>query len=99
MAKLVRDRIPEIIKKDGSKPVFSTVPDSEREKLLREKILEEAEEFSEDGSIEEAADVLEVLLSYLELEGKDLKDLEEVRQEKAEKRGSFREGILLEDVI
>lgn len=61
MGKLVRDRIPEIIQEDGKTPIIRIVDEEEYVRELDRKLCEEVEEYRADGSIEEMADVLEVL--------------------------------------
>jgi predicted house-cleaning noncanonical NTP pyrophosphatase (MazG superfamily) len=60
--KLVRDKIPEIIKKDGVKCIQHIAKDkNEYLRKLYEKFIEEFEEFKSKPSIEEFADIMEVL--------------------------------------
>ena len=94
--KLVRDNIPEIIEKDGEKPITHIAEDEEYEKALMEKLQEEVNEFLTEPSKKEMADVLEVLYAIAKLKGFDLDEVEKVRQERAEKRGGFNKRIILE---
>jgi Uncharacterized conserved protein len=98
LPKLVRDRIPEIIRENNEYPVTRIVYGEELEGYLREKIVEEAEEVQESGEIEEIADLLEVVDAYLEHQDIDEEEIYELREEKNMERGSFSEGIVLEDV-
>ena len=59
--KLVRDRIPEIIESDGKTCVCETLSDEEYIRLLDEKLNEELAEYQESKSLEELADLLEVM--------------------------------------
>ncbi|MET9079992.1 nucleoside triphosphate pyrophosphohydrolase [Streptomyces sp. NPDC004232] len=62
--KLVRDRIPQIIREDGAEPVTYTAGREEYRSRLRDKLGEEVAEFlesDEDSAPEELADVLEVV--------------------------------------
>lgn len=61
MGKLVRDRIPEIIKNDGKMPIMEILSDEEYLKELDKKLSEEVAEYQADKSIEEMADILEVV--------------------------------------
>lgn len=98
--KLVRDKIPAIITKNGDEPVWHTLPESKRLAALLEKLIEEAKELQEsNGSLEERADVAEVLKEIDTLLGYDGSIVEAARIEKAEKRGGFSLGIFLDKVV
>lgn len=94
--KLVRDRIPEIIEKDGKTPIIRPLSDKEYLEELDKKLNEEIAEYQEDKSIEEMADVLEVLLAICEARGYSVEELDAVREEKKEKRGVFKNRIFWE---
>lgn len=93
--KLVRNKIPEIIKANGSTPrVIDIHRDSENlTQKFHAKILEETTELSEakslDEIIEEAADLIQVVLDYVRTKGFTIEDLETVRHAKAIKCGTF----------
>ena len=93
MGKLVRDRIPEIIQEDGKTPIIRIVDEEEYVRELDRKLCEEVEEYRADGSIEEMADVLEVLFAICEARGHSVEELMEVRNAKREKRGGFEHKI------
>lgn len=98
MPKLVRDRIPEIVRANGREPV-TEIADAERyEELLREKLTEEVAEFLESGEVEELADVMEVLHALAQAAGVSPAELERIRAEKAAERGGFATRIVLLDV-
>ena len=59
--KLVRDRIPEIIKSSGKRCVYRIAEEEEYLERLKDKLREEVEELIEDPCPEELADVYEVL--------------------------------------
>lgn len=96
--KLVRDRIPEIVVENGETPVTRTVSGDEYGAYLREKLREEVEEYHESHDREELADVLEVVHAIRRFEGLSREDLDELRERKADARGRFREGVVLERV-
>lgn len=97
--KLVRDRIPEIIEKNGDEEaVWKQVSDSRTEQLLREKLVEESREFEEEGEIAELADLYAVMKEYMDRRDISISDLEEIELEKREKRGGFKDNILLEEI-
>ena len=93
MGKLVRDRIPEIIIADGKEPSVRTLNQDEYLKELDIKLNEEVAEYQIDKSIEEMADVLEVLYAICEARGHSIEELEAVRKEKSDTRGAFKKRI------
>ncbi len=96
--KLVRDKIPEIIEKDGKQSVCSILSDEEYLDLLDKKLSEELGEYLESKSMEELADLLEVITAVAKARGSSIEEVEAIRKKKAEKRGGFEKKILLEEV-
>lgn len=96
MGKLVRDKIPKIIMEDGKKPIIRTLSQKEYLKELDIKLNEEVAEYQADKSIEEMADVLEVLFAICEARGHSIDELMDVKQAKQDKRGGFRNKIFWE---
>lgn len=96
--KLVRDRIPEIIKSDGKIPLIHMANDSEYWEKLREKLLEEVDEFLKDEKKEEIVDILEVIHSICEFKNINFNELEKLRKKKANNRGSFKNKIILDEI-
>ena len=96
--KLVRDRIPEIIRKDGRKPVTHLAKEKEYLAKLREKLAEGVAEFSRDGKVEELADILEVVYALGEAKGVARNGLERMRMKKASERGRFTHKIILDEI-
>lgn len=97
--KLVRDKIPDIIKSTGKQAVTRILTDGEYLAELDRKLSEECAEYQADKSLEEMADVLEVLYAIAAARGYSVEKLERVRAEKAEKRGGFADKIFLEEVL
>ena len=97
--KLVRDRIPEIIEANGQTCITETLSDEEYLRLLDEKLAEELDEYQANKSLEELADLLEVMRAVAKARGWTLEQLEQVRSEKATKRGRFEKKILLKEVL
>ena len=93
--KLVRDRIPEIIKNQGETPHIRILEQDEYKACLERKLDEEVREFHQDQNIEELADILEVVFALAEDLGASREELMEVYQRKHEKRGGFRNRIFL----
>ena len=96
--KLVRDRIPEIIESDGKICVCETLSDEDYISLLDQKLDEELAEYQESKSLEELPDLLEVIQAVVKARGWTVEELEQVRAEKATKRGGFEKKILLKEV-
>jgi predicted house-cleaning noncanonical NTP pyrophosphatase (MazG superfamily) len=96
--KLVRDNIPAIITQNGGRPQARILGDEEYLEELIKKLKEEVEEFAADRSVEELADVKEVMIALREALGIRAGDLEEVRRKKARKNGRFKSRIYLEGV-
>lgn len=96
--KLVRDKIPEVIRATGKECEVSVVSGKEKTKLLENKLMEEVNEFLEAKNLEELADVMEVLFGLAEDLGFGEEDLVKARGEKRKERGGFKEGIVLKKV-
>lgn len=97
--KLVRDRIPDIILKNNELPTTRILNDEEYIKELDKKLQEEVSEYLEAGNIEEMVDILEVIRAILDYKGVSYEEIEEKRIKKANKRGAFKEKVLLEKVV
>jgi predicted house-cleaning noncanonical NTP pyrophosphatase (MazG superfamily) len=99
MNKLVRDFIPEIIKKKGEEPVYYQIVDPEEMKQrLVDKLYEEIDEFKKDESIGELADIFEVLYAICDFKGYSKDTVEKQRIEKSLKNGGFNKRIVLTNV-
>ena len=96
--KLVRDKIPQIIEQSGKSCVTRILSDKEYAAALNAKLQEELNEYLADGSMEELADLLEVMMAAAKARGHDFSEVEAIRREKAEKRGRFNDRIYLESV-
>jgi predicted house-cleaning noncanonical NTP pyrophosphatase (MazG superfamily) len=96
--KLIRDKIPEIVKQKGKTPVTHIATDEEYKQKLYEKLKEETEEFLEKPSNEELSDILEVIESICKLNNINMEELEILRKKKAKERGSFNNHIILDEV-
>ena len=96
--KLVRDKIPAIIEGNGETPVTRILNDEEYLNELNTKLQEEVNEYFTDGSVEELADIVEVIYGLLDAKGVSLEEFEKIRNGKLEKRGAFKERIYLDSV-
>ncbi len=97
--KLVRDKIPEIIKKSGKQIVVTKASGDQLLSFLKQKLKEELEDYSQSGDIEELADLVEVIYAILEHKGISQEEFHKVRQEKNDRRGAFKEGLVLKRII
>ena len=96
--KLVRDKIPEIIRQKGLRPITHKVNDEEYWEKLKQKLEEEVNEFLEKENSEELADILEVINAICEFKKINKNELKSIRKEKFEKRGGFKGRIILDEV-
>lgn len=97
--KLVREGIPAIIAADGLTPVTHVANAVEYERRLVEKLWEEVDEFVADGSVEEMADVLEVMPAICAFRGWSREYLEQTREWQAAARGGFAARIVLDTAV
>jgi predicted house-cleaning noncanonical NTP pyrophosphatase (MazG superfamily) len=100
--KLVRDRIPEVITRNGKKCSTSILDNEEYLVELKKKSFEELEEYvktqTDEEAIEELADILEILHALAKVHGSTMREVDEIRKSKAEKRGGFRDKVFLIEV-
>lgn len=97
--KLVRDQIPEIIEKSGKNYSIETLDEREYIDQLKKKLQEEVNEYllsqSDLEGLEELADILEVIYALSQTHQSNPINLENIRKEKAERRGGFQDRIFL----
>src|SRR5947208_1625072 len=100
MGKLVRDKIPEIIRASGRTADVRQLDRDAYLAALHDKLGEGAAELrganSADKVVEEAADVLEVLIGLAALHGRTLNDMLRVASNKRSSRGGFVQRLWLE---
>lgn len=96
--KLVRDKIPEIIRQKGGSPITHIADNKEYWEKLKEKLLEEFEEFKKDESAEEFADMMEVLDAIADYKNFSVADVQWIKEKKAEERGKFKDRIILDEL-
>src|SRR5258708_33813296 len=95
--KLVRDRIPDIIRAKGDRPVTRVADSAELNGRLGDKLVEEAQEARDadrEHQAEELADTLEVVYAMADQIGLTREDLEKIREDKAAERGGLRDRIV-----
>ncbi|MFD0588008.1 phosphoribosyl-ATP pyrophosphohydrolase [Paenibacillus sp. GCM10027627] len=97
--KLVRDKIPQIIERNGKQCDIRILDEAEYGAALNSKLQEELKEFFEAKNVneqmEELADLLEVVYSIAESKGVAVEDLEKIRLSKRVERGGFEKRIML----
>ena len=97
--KLVRDKIPENINNtEGRKANYKILSNEEYLIELDKKLFEEAHEFIEEHSVEELADLIEVISAIKKKKNISLDDVEKARKIKNDKKGKFDNKIYLIDV-
>lgn len=96
--KLVRDKIPDIIKNNSEIPITHIASDEEYWTKLKEKLKEEVDEFLEENNEEELVDILEVIDAICDFKKIDKNELNEMKEKKKERKGGFKERIILDEV-
>lgn len=93
MKKLVRDLIPELV---GPQAKIYVADEFEYKERLKQKLVEETEEFICDGNIEEIADILEVVDALCVVYDFSKEQVDRARQEKNRQRGKFEKRLVFE---
>ena len=99
MPKLVRNRIPEIIHATGHRVRTRFLDIHEFKDALQEKLKEEVSEFLSEPSVEELADIVEVIHSLTEVMGYSWDDVEDARLDKRDDKGGFSHRVFLEEIL
>jgi len=99
--KLVRDKIPEIIKTDGFVPTCRKLSQKEFKLEVLKKVLEEAREMynakdSQKELVKECADLEEVLFAVMNAYKISRSELNKIRNKRKKDRGGFTKKIFLE---
>jgi predicted house-cleaning noncanonical NTP pyrophosphatase (MazG superfamily) len=89
LEKLVRDRIPDLMRAAGERPDVRVADDGEYTTLLRAKLYEEVGEFAASGDPDELADILEVVAAIAATHGLGWEDLHRLCDAKAARNGGF----------
>jgi len=95
--KLVRDKVPQIIRANGGVPVCRCLDEREYLDQLRIKLMEETAEFLEENDPMELADLYEVLDALAEILGGKPKIMR-LQEQKRASNGGFSERIFLQEV-
>lgn len=95
--KLVRDKVPDRIAAKGEPYTMHVADDAEYREKLKEKLREEVEEWVSEESLEEMADVFEVITAILECKGWTIEQIVEKQKAKRETHGGFAKKIILDE--
>ena len=100
--KLIRDKIPEIIKKDNAVPKISELNDKEFKIALKEKLVEEAKELlvakTDEEILNELSDVLQLIESIALNNNLSITQVEKQKEKKKQERGGFDKKLFIEYV-
>lgn len=96
--KLVRDRIPQLIRESGRNCSSRILNEDEYFDALLDKVVEEIEEYRLSGNEEELADVFEVLDCLVQLKEYEPMHIDYLKLIRREARGSFKERVQLIEV-
>ena len=94
--KLVRDKIPEIIEAKGDSCKTRILSQEEYVVELDRKLNEELAEYQESKSLEELADMLEVMMAITKAKGYDWSTVLALQEQKRKSRGGFDNQVFLE---
>jgi predicted house-cleaning noncanonical NTP pyrophosphatase (MazG superfamily) len=92
--KLVRDNIPEIIKKNGATAICIAANSRDRHAYIKAKLQEEVNEYLESEDIEELADIIEVCFAAAAIKGIDMLNLLIIAYKKRLEKGAFNQNII-----
>ncbi len=95
--KLVRDGMPEYIKRKGATPIFHIADEKEYWEKLKAKLQEEAAEFAQSEAASEVVDILEVLDAICAYKNFGKTDIEALKNKKAAERGKFKNKVILDE--
>ncbi|MGG0206654.1 nucleoside triphosphate pyrophosphohydrolase [Bacillus mycoides] len=100
--KLIRNKIPQIIKANGKTPTTRILSEDAYIQELCKKTEEELTEYLEadtkENKLEELSDLLEIIKALAEHEGTTLEEINNIRKKKAEERGDFSDRVFLIEV-
>ena len=95
--KVIRDKIPEIIQKDGQTCNIQILSDEKFMVEIEKKLFEEVTEYQNDKNPEELSDILEVIYRIAQLRGISKEELEKIRIKKLQNKGGFEKNLFLID--
>jgi predicted house-cleaning noncanonical NTP pyrophosphatase (MazG superfamily) len=96
--KLIRDRIPEIIKQEGRDFLAEPMQDAEFNEALLKKLIEESEEAVNAETkdlIVEIVDLYEIIDALIELHNLSREDILSLQEERRNERGGYKKKLKL----
>ena len=100
--KLIRDRIPEIIQKDGNTADIIILSEESFKQAIKEKLIEEATEVynaqDRDDILSELADLQEVMDTIKQMYNINTLEVNTIQAVKALQRGKFEKRLYLKSV-
>lgn len=100
--KLVRDKVPSLITKDGGSYSLKLLSPLEHQNELTNKLFEEIKEYSEASekavAVEELIDIVELAYAAAKLHGYSPEQFDKLRQQKRKHKGGFEKGIYLHTI-
>lgn len=97
-SKLVRDNIPEIIRRDNQIPITHSASPGEYQQKSLDKLQEELTEFYLTESTDELVDIIEVIYSIAESRGINRQKFNELIEQKRKERGGVEKRIILDEI-
>jgi predicted house-cleaning noncanonical NTP pyrophosphatase (MazG superfamily) len=96
LQKLVRDKLPELLKAQGITAHFHKADHDEYEIELLEKLREEVIEFKNAKSMDELADLLETVDAVIHHFGWSQADIQSTKDQLKAEKGGYQERLILE---
>lgn len=93
--KLVRDKIPQIIKESGRVCEYKVLGDSEIKDALKEKLIEKAQIFSNKPSEDELSDIYELLNAIVETYDYEPLHIDYLKLQNKESKGTYSHRVYL----
>ena len=97
--KLIRDKIPEMMRREGKKPIIRTLEEKEYIEALERKLIEEVQEMRQgDDPKEKIAYLYEILDALIAARSFSKEVIAEIQQKKRDERGGFSKHLFLEGI-
>ncbi|MEK6861580.1 MAG: nucleoside triphosphate pyrophosphohydrolase [Nanoarchaeota archaeon] len=96
--KLVRDKVPDVIRSNNQKAIFHVANDQEYKEALLKKLEEEVKEFQHDKTAQELGDLLDIIDAIAFTFGFSKEYIEGERKKKNQERGSFSKRVILDKI-